>query len=192
MPLRPTYPVRTERLHLRPLCDDDVPALLSYHSIPEVHRYLPTGPMDADMVRQRLRHGLWARSSLDEEGEILFLGVATVATGELIGDMMLRWLSAKDQCGEIGYVINPMFGGHGYTTEAAHAIFGLAFVGLGLHRMIARIDPRNGASLRLAERVGMRREAYLVENHWHQDGWADEVHFALLNDEWAERDGGSL
>ena len=184
MPLRPTYPVHTERLHLRPLSEVDVPALLSYHSSPEVHQYLPMGPMDAEGVRHRLRHGLWSRSTLEEEGEILFLGGELVATGELIGDMMLRWLSVKDQCGEIGYVINPAYGGHGYTTEAAHAVFGLAFHQLGLHRMIARIDPRNMASIRLAQRLGMRREAHLVENHWHQVGWADEVDFALLAHEW--------
>jgi RimJ/RimL family protein N-acetyltransferase len=177
--------VRTARLYLRPLREADVPDLLSYHSSPEVHQYLPMGPMDADGVRQRLRHGLWSRTALEEEGEILFLGVELVATGELIGDMMLRWVSAKEQCGEIGYVINPAHGGNGYATEAAHAIFGLAFHDLGLHRMIARIDPRNTASLRLAQRLGMRKEAHLVENHWHQDGWADEVDFALLRHEWS-------
>lgn len=184
MPLRPDYPVRTDRLHLRPLNETDVPALLSYHSRPDVHQFLPMEPMDVDGVLQRLRHGLWSRSTLEEEAEILFLGVELVATGELIGDMMLRWLSAKDQCGEIGYVINPAHGGNGYTTEAAHSILHLAFNDLGLHRMIARIDPRNTASIRLAERLGMRREAHLIQNHWHKDGWADEVDFALLRDEW--------
>jgi RimJ/RimL family protein N-acetyltransferase len=184
VPLRPIYPVRTERLHLRPLREADVPALLSYHSSPEVHQYLPMGPMDADGVLLRLRQGLWARSTLEEEGEILFLGVELVATRELIGDVMLRWLSAMDQCGEIGYVISPAHSGNGYTTEAAHAVFDLAFNDLGLHRMIARIDPRNTASLRLAQRLGMRREAHLVENHWHGDAWADEVDFALLRHEW--------
>jgi RimJ/RimL family protein N-acetyltransferase len=161
-----------------------VPDLLAYHSSADVHQYLPMGPMDADGVLQRLRHGLWARSTLEEEGEILFLGVELVATGDLIGDVMLRWVSAKDQCGEIGYVFNPARGGHGYATEAAQAILGLAFNDLGLHRMIARIHPHNTASLRLAQRLGMRREAHLVENHWHQDGWADELDFALLRHEW--------
>jgi RimJ/RimL family protein N-acetyltransferase len=144
-------------------------------------------PMDADGVLQRLRHGLWSRSTLEEEGEILFLGVELISTGELIGDMMLRWLSAKDQCGEIGYVISPAHGGNGYTTEAARAILHLAFDELDLHRMIARIDPRNTASLHLVERLGMRRESHLVQNHWHKDSWADEVDFALLKDEWKGR-----
>jgi RimJ/RimL family protein N-acetyltransferase len=187
MPLRPDYPVRTDRLLLRPLHEADAAALVAYHSSADVHRFLPMDPMDTDGVLQRLRHGLWSRSTLDEEGDILFLGVELIATGELIGDMMLRWLSAKDRCGEIGYVINPAHGGNGYATEAARAILHLGFDELGLHRMIARIHPANTASLRLAERLGMRREAHLVQNHWHKDGWADEVDFGLLEDEWNER-----
>jgi RimJ/RimL family protein N-acetyltransferase len=187
MPLRPTYPVRTDRLLLRPLNEADLAALLSYHSSSEVHQFLPMEPMDEDGVLHRLRNGPWSRSTLEEEGEILFLGVELISTGELIGDMMLRWLSAKDRCGEIGYVINPAHGGNGYTTEAANAILRLAFDQLDLHRMIARIDPRNTSSLRLAERLGMRREAHLVQNHWHKDGWADEADFALLKEEWKRR-----
>jgi RimJ/RimL family protein N-acetyltransferase len=96
-------------------------------------------------VLHRLRHGVWSGSTLEEEGGILYLAVELISSGELIGDMMLRWVSAKDKCGEIGYVVNPAHGGNGYATEAAHAILHLAFNELGLHRMIARIDPRNTA-----------------------------------------------
>jgi RimJ/RimL family protein N-acetyltransferase len=188
VPLRPNYPVRTDRLNLRPLGETDVPALLSYHSLPEVHRYLPMEPMDVDDVMHRLRHGHWSGSTLEKEGEVLCLGVELIATGELIGDTMLRWVSARDQCGEIGYVIHPAHGGHGYATEAARAILQLAFDALGLHRMIARIDARNMASLQLAQRLGMRREAHLISNHWQRDRWADEVDFALLHEEWSGDD----
>jgi RimJ/RimL family protein N-acetyltransferase len=184
MPLRPSYPVRTERLQLRPLQIADQPALLIYHSNPEVHRYLPMGPMDSDAVVARLAHGHWSRSTLEAEGDVLTLGVELISTHELIGDVMLRWTSAKDGCGEIGYVFHPDHGGNGYATEAAHAIFHLAFDEMDLHRVIARINARNTASLHLAHRLGMRREAHLVENHWHDGAWADEIDSALLKAEW--------
>lgn len=61
----------------------------------------------------------------------------------------------------------------------------LAFDQLGLHRVIAWVDARNDASLRLAERLGMRRQAYLVSNEWFKGAWSDEVDLALLEDEWA-------
>lgn len=184
MSLRPSYPVCTDRLHLRPLSERDGTAFLSYHSIPEVHQYLPMEPMDAEGVAARLNGGPWSRSTLEEEGEMLFLGVELISTGALIGDVMLRWVSAKDSCGEIGYVFHPEYGGSGYAAEAAHAVLHLAFHDLDLHRMIARIDARNTASLRLAQHLGMRKEAHLMQNHWNKGGWRDEVDFALLKDEW--------
>jgi len=61
----------------------------------------------------------------------------------------------------------------------------LAIDDLGLHRVIARVDARNDASARLARRLGMRQEAYLVRNEWFKGEWTDELDFALLEEEWA-------
>jgi RimJ/RimL family protein N-acetyltransferase len=120
------------------------------------------------------------------EGQALTLGVELAATCELVGDMMLRWASSSDRSGELGYVFDPSHQGNGYATEAADAVLRLAFDGLGLHRVITRIDARNGPSLALSERLGMRREAYLVENIWERGEWTDEVDFAMLEDEWRD------
>ena len=38
--LRPTYPIRTRRLVLRPFTRDDLDAVHAYHSDPAVVRYL--------------------------------------------------------------------------------------------------------------------------------------------------------
>ena len=94
------------------------------------------------------------------------------------------WHSREHRGGEIGYVLNPEFSGHGYATEAVRRLLGLAFDDLGLHRVIARVDARNDASARLARRLGMRQEAYLVRNEWFKDEWTDELDFALLEEEW--------
>ena len=40
----------------------------------------------------------------------------------------------------------------------------IGFDGLGLHRIVGRLDARNRASARVLERLGMRREAHRVEN----------------------------
>jgi RimJ/RimL family protein N-acetyltransferase len=183
MPLHVMYPVRTDRLLLRPLVEADVTALLAYHQSAEVHQYLPVGPLDLAGAMDRLRDGPWAGRALETEGDLLSLGLELIADGTLIGDVMLRWLSAKDHCGEVGYVLHPEYVGLGYAAEATRALFRLGFDGLELHRIVARIDARNTASIRVAERLGMRREAHLVHNHWH-DGWQDEIDFALLSGEW--------
>jgi RimJ/RimL family protein N-acetyltransferase len=74
---------------------------------------------------------------------------------------MLAWHSRQHAAGEIGYVLHPDHGGQGLASEAVRALLEIAFVTIGLHRVSARIDARNLRSLRLAERLGMRREAHL-------------------------------
>jgi len=184
--LAPEYPVRSPRLSLRPLSAADTTALLAYRSRADVCRFVPFTPMDTAIIAERLGTA-WARTSLNDEGQNLTLGVEVTDTGELAGDVVLMWHSREHRGGEIGYVLNPEFSGHGYATEAVRRLLGLAFDDLGLHRIIARVDARNDASARLARRLGMRQEAYLVRNEWFKGEWTDEVDFALLEEEWLPR-----
>lgn len=184
--LRPQYPVRTGRLLLRPLTGGDVDALLAYRSRPDVCRYVPFEPMTREVVIDRMS-SVWARRELTDEGQSLTLGVEVADTGELVGDVVLFWHSRLHRSGELGYAVNPAFGGHGYATEAARAVLRLGFEGLGLHRVVARVDERNDPSARLARRLGMRQEACLVENEFFKGGWSTGLVFAMLADEWAAR-----
>jgi RimJ/RimL family protein N-acetyltransferase len=182
MELRPTYPIVTERLRLRPLTTADVPALLSYRGRADICRYLPFEPMTREVLMGRLA-GDYARTALTQPGQGLTLGVE-LAGGPLVGDVVLMFHNAEHRAGEIGYVFAPQFHGNGYATEAVAAIVDLGFAGLGLHRIVARLDASNAASARLCERLGMRREAHFVRNEMFKGEWADEVVYAVLADEW--------
>jgi RimJ/RimL family protein N-acetyltransferase len=184
--LSPAYPVRSKRLLLRPLTTGDAEALLAYRSRPDVCRYVPFEPMSRQDITERIA-GMWAHTELTGEGQALTLGVEVTETGELAGDVMLFWHSRLHASGEIGYVFNPGFGGHGYATEAAGALLRLGFEGLGLHRIVARLDERNGPSARLVRRLGMRQEARLVHNEFFKGEWSNELDFAILADEWRAR-----
>jgi RimJ/RimL family protein N-acetyltransferase len=181
--LLPDYPVATARLRLRPLAAADVDGLVAYRSLESVCRYVPFEPMGAEVVGKRLA-GDWSRTAITAEGDALTLGVELADEEQLIGDVVLFLRSAEHRGGEVGWVFHPGYSGCGYATEAAHALLHLAFDQLGLHRVIARVDARNEASLRLADRLGMRREARLIRNEWFKVGWSDEIDFALLEDEW--------
>ena len=184
--LRPRYPIRTQRLLLRPLTLDDTPALLAYRSRPEVCRYVPFEPMTRVDIQERIM-SQWARTELTDERQALTLGVAVAETDLVIGDVMLFWYSRLHAGGELGYVVNPDFGGRGFATEAASEVLRLGFEVLGLHRIIARIDERNDASARVARRLGMRQEARLVRNELFKGEWSTELDFAILADEWRTR-----
>lgn len=181
--LAPSYPVETERLLLRPIDPvGDVDALHAYQSLPQVCRYVPFEPRTREEIAERLRNPervLWA---LMEPGQALDLAIVLRETGELVGDIVLFWRDATN--GEIGYVVHPDHQGRGIATEAARAMLRLAFEDLGLHRVMARIDQRNPASAAVLTKLGMRREAVLVENEWFKGEWSTEEDFAILDREW--------
>jgi RimJ/RimL family protein N-acetyltransferase len=185
--LKPDYPIETERLLLRPLTPGDVEALHAYQSRPDVCRYIPYEPRSREEIAERLADPERTRLALDEPGQALDLAVVRKDTGELIGDALLFWHSAEHRSGEVGYAFHPDHGGRGYATEAAAAMLGLGFEGLGLHRIVGRIDARNDASGAVLRRLGMRQEAILVENEWFKGEWSTEIDFAILEGEWRAR-----
>ncbi len=184
--LAPSYPVETERLLLRPLEQSDHDAMLDYRSRPDVCAYIPPEPATPESIKELLADPERTRSVLEAAGQHLSLAVVRRDTGELVGDTILFWHSAEHRSGEIGYVLHPDHQGHGYATEAARAMLGLAFDGLGLRRVIARIDERNPASARVLQRLGLRQEAVLVENEWFKGAWSTEIDFAMLDREWRD------
>jgi RimJ/RimL family protein N-acetyltransferase len=184
--LRPSYPIRTERLLLRPLTAGDADAMLAYRGRLDVSRYVPFEPMSRDDILERIT-GQWSRTELTDEGQSLTLGAEVAETGELAGDVVLFWHSREHAGGELGYVLNPALGGRGYATEAASVMLRLGFEDLGLHRIVARIDEDNEPSVRLARRLGMRQEARLVHNEFFKGRWSNEVDLAMLADEWFAR-----
>lgn len=182
----PNFPLRSERLLLRPLVIPDAPAIRAYRSLPEVCRWVPFEPADAARIEDNIRKR-WSRTTLDAEGQAFLLGAALAATGQLIGDVMLQWASEQHRLAEVGYVFHPAHSGHGYATEAVRTVLRLAFEELGFRRVVARVDSRNEPSAALLRRVGMRQEAHLRENEWFKGVWTDELDFALLESEWRAR-----
>lgn len=173
-------PIRTGRLLLRALTDDDVPALLAYRSLPEVCRYLPFEPMDEAEVRRRLAEQ-WSILELRPGGAVT-LGIE--CDGALAGDVIVFGGDRATQTAEIGWVLSPDSRGRGYATEAAAALLPIVFDGLEAHRVIARMDSENDASAAVAARIGMRREALLVEDAFIRGEWVDTLSYAMVEREY--------
>jgi RimJ/RimL family protein N-acetyltransferase len=184
--LRPHYPIETERLQLRPYRADDLDAFCAIHAYPDVVRYLyfdsPTPEAASVMLEKHSR-----RVEILREGDKLVLALE-LRDGAVIGDVSLTWLSEEHRQGEIGFVLHPDHQGKGLAREAAEAMLQLGFEVLGLHRVLGRLDARNDASAKLLERLGMRREAHIVENEFVKGEWTDELLYAVLAREWATRD----
>jgi RimJ/RimL family protein N-acetyltransferase len=184
--LHPTYPIETTRLHLRPFVEADFEDFHAYDSSPEVARYLYREPRGPAQSREAFEHHL-RRTALEGEGDALVLAIVWRELGKVVGHASLGWVSSDHQSGEIGFIMSPAHQGHGLAIEAAEVMLGLGFDGLRLHRIVGRCDGRNRSSARLMERLGMRREAHLVENEYVKGEWTDELIYAMLDTEWQER-----
>jgi [ribosomal protein S5]-alanine N-acetyltransferase len=91
------------------------------------------------------------------------------------------------QTGHIGYWIDRDLAGNGYTPEAVVVALAFAFDSISLHRVEISIIPRNHASLRVVEKLGIRREG-IAERYLEIDGeWEDHAKFAITSEEWRGR-----
>lgn len=182
----PTFPLRTERLLLRPFTDEDLDALHAMFGREDVVRYLYWTPRTIDETREMLER-IKPMTSLDAEGHGIRLAAVLLESGTVVGDISLRLVSEEHSQGEIGYVIHPDHKGRGYATEGAAALISLGFEELGLHRIRASADARNVGSVRVMEHLGMRREALFTENEFVKGEWSNEVVYAILASEWPAR-----
>ena len=193
-------PIQTQRLILRPLSEDDIADVWEYQRLDEVLRYIPwpKRSFEEAAAHTRTRAGL---GTLDANGSAVFFACVLPSpvlpspelpsdeqnpgtAGRVIGDVMLRLASIETAELEIGWVFHPDFAGKGYATEAAEAMQRLAFDGIGAHRLVAHIDPRNTASARLCTRLGLIHEATLRESYYDKGEWSDSGIYGMLDREW--------
>lgn len=173
--------VHTPRLCLRPLRAEDEPPMVAYRSDPEVVRFQSWEVDSAREVAGLIR--CMAEREPDSPGQWYQLGIA-LADGPLIGDCGIHTLHQDPRQSEIGITLARDHQRQGYGLEALGALLGFLFEGLGKHRVIASVDPRNLASVALMGRLGMRLEAHHVESLWFKGAWADDMVFAMLRREW--------
>ena len=171
-----------ERVTLRDFTHDDWRAVHAYSTRAEVYRFQPWGPNTPEQTREFV-DGVIAQAQRQPRIEYN-LAMALAATGEVIGAGSLGIRSREFGQGEIGYVVRSDYWGRGYGTEAARLLLEFGFTTLGLHRIFATCDPRNLASARVLEKIGMRYEGRLRDTMLIRDGWRDSLIYSLLEHEW--------
>jgi ribosomal-protein-alanine N-acetyltransferase len=83
----------------------------------------------------------------------------------------------------VGYWVDGALAGRGIVPVALALVIDHCFTEVGLHRVEIDIRPENVASLRVVEKLGLRREGY-YERYLDIDGdWRDHVAFAVTVEE---------
>ena len=144
----------------------------------DVVRWLYFEPPTEEQTRAWIE-GVLARPP--ETGTVLVVELRD--SGEIVGHVT-NSIDPENRQAEIGFMFAPAHQGRGYATEASRALVAHAFEHYGVHRVYGRLEPRNEASARVLEKLGMRREALLIENEWVKGEWQSEAVYALLAREW--------
>ena len=141
--------LETDRLLLRTLVDSDADAIYALRSDAEIMRYIRE-PQDRRETEKwiRLVSSRWQKDKLG------FCGVVEKETGKLAGWCGVWRLSETDEV-EIGYAIAKEFWRRGFATEAAEALLQYVFAQLKPDKITALADPKNTASRRVMEKLGM-------------------------------------
>ncbi|HEV7875499.1 MAG TPA: GNAT family protein [Nocardioides sp.] len=178
------WPVRTERLTIRPATLDDADATWQIRRIESVGRWLSAATGERDDFRRKFAEPeRLSRTLLMELGGAV-IGDLYVAVGDAWAQTEVAERARGVQA-EIGWVLAPDHEGRGYATEAVTEVLRICFEDLGLRRVFAQCFADNEPSWRLMERVGMRREEHAVRESLHRSGeWLDGLRYALLADEW--------
>jgi ribosomal-protein-alanine N-acetyltransferase len=171
--------LRTARLLLRPPCPEDADAYVVLASDPDFAAYGSRRAPDREATVRALARIIatpWERRP----------EFAVLLAGQVIGRVSLD-IDAVNQIAALGYGIARPHWGQGLASEAAGAMVDYAFNVLGLAKVWARVDPRNVASVRVLEKLGMQHEGTLRSHVLSWGERVDRASYGLLRPEWAAR-----
>ena len=151
--------LETERLLLRPFCQEDDALILRISSDPGTVKYLyrwglPGSTPQSDMEGfLGYALGEWDQSPVRVREYCIVLK----ATGESLGEGSVEY-SETDDVAELGWILLPEHRGKGYVTEMARELIRFAFEEMAVKKVIAHCDARNAPSYRVMERLDMHLE----------------------------------
>jgi ribosomal-protein-alanine N-acetyltransferase len=176
--------LRTPRLLLRSLAEGDLAEFVRVHEV-SADFHGPWSPVHGGSLEDLFRAEIAKVEEGRESGRhYRFVGV--LDDGRIAGFFNLgEVVRGAFHSAYAGWRVNVEVARQGYATEALQGVLDLAFAeeGLALHRVQANIIPSNVPSLRLARRLGMRREG-LAQRYLKIAGdWRDHLMFAKTAEE---------
>ena len=180
------------RVVLRPLVTDD---FTQWREVRRRNREWLTkwepkrAPNAPDVIEDRSAFAMRCHSRERERQLGTGHGFGVFVDGMLAGEVNLNSIQRGPfQNAYVGYWIDEAHAGQGYTPEAVVCVARFAFTELDLHRIQISIVPRNAASRRVVEKLGIRAEG-VAERYLEINGtWEDHIRFAMTAEEWDERE----
>lgn len=185
----------TERLVLRAFQETDFDAVHAYASEAENIHFMIWGPNSKEDTETFLKDCLKKaelnpRRAYDYAITLKQPGEDVDKPGKVIGGCGI-YLSKRRKIGELGWILHRDYWKQGIAAEVGLALLHYGFTSLGLHRLYAICNADNYGSYRVMEKLGMRREAHLIQARYGRVGtkqmWYDTFEYAILKEEWEAR-----
>jgi ribosomal-protein-alanine N-acetyltransferase len=173
-------------VRLRLIVDADVPAIVEAVQDPEIPRWTTVprryGDQDARQFQRTAAAGLAAGTDLP-------VLIVDAENGQLLGAVGVHGLDPATSRCHAGYWVTAPARRRGVASRALSLLCGYVFEQLGVQRIELWIDPQNLASVRVAEKVGFRREGLLRSFMEIGGERRDMLMYSLLPGELKAEDG---
>nr|MDO8099181.1 GNAT family protein [Candidatus Njordarchaeota archaeon] len=178
--------IATEHLKLREFDQDDWVSVHKYASDSEVVRYMTWGPNSKEDTRNFVLQAIAYQR--EQPRKNFDLAIILKEDDTLIDGCSIRVSDPDNREGWVGYLLRRQYWRRGYATEATKALLAFGFNQLHLHRIYAICDTENAPSIRVLQKMGMRREGLLREHKWQKGKWRDSFVYAIIDHEWRSQD----
>ncbi len=170
--------IKTKRLLLRKMTEDDAPELLFLRSDETMMRYIDrekTKSMEeATAFIQRIN------TAIDNNENIQWAIALADKPETMIGTICFWNIKNQHYRAEVGYMLHPGYWRKGLMKEALIAVNEFGFTEMNLHSIEGHINPENTASGMLLEKCGYKREAYFKEDFYFRGKFIDTAIYSLL------------
>jgi [ribosomal protein S5]-alanine N-acetyltransferase len=168
----------TERLRLEPLVVAHAAEMLWFLADERIYRFIPHEP-PPDLARVIARF-----ERLEKRGPVAgdrtWLNWAVRAKDDLRCIGRIEVTLRPDRSAYFAYEIAPALWGHGFATEACSRIVAALFADYDVVAIVAEVDTRNTASIRLVERLGFRCGPLRPNADFFKGAVSDEYTFTLV------------
>ena len=167
----------TERLVLRQFSTEDAKEILELRSnkavMQFINRPLAGGIEDALQYIQKI-----IDNGNNNEG--ITWAIAFKKDATLIGTIGLWQIDKENHRAEIGYLLNPQQHQKGIMQEALVAVLDYGFSNIGVHSVVANVNPANEASKKLLAKNNFVQEGYFKEDYFIDGQFLDSAVYSLL------------
>lgn len=165
---------------LRPVVATDWPRVHEWSSSLDACRFQTWGPNTPEETEAFV---LAAAATWDEPDGLRFAWACEHSEWGVVGLGELKVHDRTHQQGEISYAVHTAFWGRGIGEAIARRLLQIALAQENLHRVVGTCDPRNIASGRVLQKVGMTYEGRMRHTLLLRDGWRDSDVYSLLADD---------